>query len=267
MSEEGQHTEAFAMLLELERDHQESTELLCALGALAQHMGADGVAGDFFRRCLSFSPTDPHVLVTAGAGLSRTGDPEAEPALRLAALTAPDMALARLHYGAHLVRSGLVEQGMEELDAARTLDPDDVAVRHELAVGHLVAGRPAQALEELESAVAADEENPETRLLLGLTLLQAGEAARAAEELHPVAEPLADDGEVQVVLALCFALEGWESEAWLALSRAEAAERRPDPEILQDVEDALEAGEDAIRALLFDEVAPSTLRDRLYREF
>jgi predicted Zn-dependent protease len=267
LSEEGQHTEAFELLMLLEREHPEAPELLCALGALASHLGADGIAGDFFRRCLAQEPTDPHLLVIAGAGLSRAGDPAAEPALRLAALTAPDLATARTQYGAHLIRSGMLEQGMEELNAARELSPDDVTTRRELGVAHLIAGREQLALEELEVAAAAAEDEHEVKLLFSLALLQAGDLDRAAEEMYPLGVPLADEPDVQIILALAFALQGWEEEAWVALSRAEAAEQPADSATLRDVEEALEAGDEVIRPLLLDELVPSALRDRIFQEF
>jgi Flp pilus assembly protein TadD len=267
LSEDGQHTQAFELLMLLEREHPEAPELLCALGALASHLGADGMAGDFFRRCLAQEPTDPHLLVTAGAGLSRAGDPAAESALRMAALTSPNLVTARTQYGAHLIRSGMLEQGMDELNAAKDLAPDDVVTRRELGVAHLIAGRQQLALEQLELATAADEDEHEVKMLFALALLQAGDLARAAEEMYPLGIPLADDGDVQIILALVFALQGWEEEAWVALSRAEASEQRIDPVVLREVEEALEVGEEAINPLLFDELVPSALRDRLFQEF
>jgi Flp pilus assembly protein TadD len=253
------------MLLELERENPSAPALLCMLGALASQLGAEGMAMDFFRRCLAEEPMDPQLLVVAGAGLAQSGDPAGEAALRLAALTAPSLPAARMHYGAYLVRAGLIEQGLEELNAARELDPEDPLIVQELATALLMGGATEPALDAFEAAAAAEPDDPELGLLFGLALLQDGDTARAAEVLYPLGEKLADDGEAQLVLALTFALEGWEEEGWLALSRAEAADAPPDPALLREVEEALAADVEEIRSLLLEAIAPSALRDRTVR--
>src|SRR5690606_34695961 len=114
----------------------------------AEHLGAGGMAVDYYRRCLAEEPTDPAVLVPAGAGLAAAGDPAAEPALRLAAVTAPSYAPAHFHYGSLLVRSGLLEQGLEELSRARVLDPENALALRETAIGYLLSGSPEKAVAE-----------------------------------------------------------------------------------------------------------------------
>ncbi|MEX2571635.1 MAG: tetratricopeptide repeat protein [Gemmatimonadota bacterium] len=266
LSESGDDPGALKLLLDLEADHPSDPTLLCMLGALSAHLGAEGMSSDFFRRCLAQNPTNPQILITAGSGLARSGDTQAEAALRLAALTAPELPAARMHYGAFLVRSGLLAQGIEELSAARGLDPDSAEVRRELGIALLLAGSTNDGLSEIEAATAAEPEDPDAKLLYGLALIQEGDLPRAAEELYTLAEPLAEDAEVQILLALTFAAQGWEEEAWLALSRAEAAPIPADAAVTSAVEDAIAAGQQTIRALLLDELAPSTLRDRIYRE-
>jgi Tfp pilus assembly protein PilF len=61
---------------------------------------------------------DPQLLALAGAGLAAFDDPEAEPTLRAAALTGPDLAVTRLHYGAYLSREGMFVEALEQLEAA-----------------------------------------------------------------------------------------------------------------------------------------------------
>lgn len=265
LSEEGEDQLALDLLLGLEADYPDDATLLCMIGALAAHAGAEGMAVDYFRRCLDKSPTDPTLLITAGSGLALSGDAAAEPALRMAVLTAPDLPAARLHYGNYLVRAGLLEQGLEELSTARRLDPDDSGIREASGLAYLLAGRAGEALVELEAA-ATGSDDPSARLLYGLALIQEGDLSRAAEELLPLAESMVEEAEVQAVLALVFGIEGWENEAWLALSRAEEAEVRVDPAALREVEEAIEGGEESMRALLLDEIAPSALRERMFRD-
>jgi uncharacterized protein HemY len=80
----------------LERWGEEPT-LLCWLGAAAREQGAEGAAYEYFRRCVAAAPTEPVTLAVAGEGLAAFGDPDAEPTLRLAALTGPTTLIARLN--------------------------------------------------------------------------------------------------------------------------------------------------------------------------
>ncbi len=265
LAEEGDDAGALELLLSLEPRHSDNPTLLCMIGVVAAHSGAEGMAGDFFRRCLALEPMDPELLLRAGAGLAELDDPEAEPALRSAALLAPDMPAARMHYGSYLVRAGMVQEGLAELEAALSLDPEDAATRRALGIAHLLAGRSREAIDDFEEAVALDPEDPELRFLYGLTLIHQREITRAAEEMHPLGDLLESSGEVQAILALVFAAVGWEEQAWVAFSRAEEAVEQVDRGLLAEIEDALSGDMEAVRALLEDELAPTALRDRLYR--
>ena len=59
-----------------------------------------------------------------------------------------------------------------------------------------------------------------------------------------------------IVLALLFALEDWEEEAWLAMSRAESAEPPIDAATVREVEEAIGSGPEAQRELLIEELRP-----------
>lgn len=239
--------------------------LLCWLGVAARDEGADGVAYSYFRRCLAQNPTDPAILALAGQGLAAVDDPQAEPTLRLAAMTGPEVRIARLAYGAYLAREGFVEDAVRELEAARDLDPEDAATRGELAVAYLRAGRTEDALEEWPAALALEPEDAASRALFGLVLSEAGQTEAAAEELHRAATEAPDDFDLQLLCALSCAAEGWDDEAWSALARAEAASAEAEGGVLAAVEDCLEAGPEAAAAFLRDELAPSALRERLLR--
>ncbi len=109
LSDAGHWQEAFELSAPEETEHPEHPILLCMLGAASRELGLEGQAYDYFRRCVQAGPTDPLVLVTAGAGLASLDDPEAESVLRLAALSAPNVVATRLAYGAYLAREGLTE--------------------------------------------------------------------------------------------------------------------------------------------------------------
>lgn len=264
LSEEGLDAEALSLLLEAEPENQENAALLCMIGALSAHLSADGMAVDFFRRTLELEPTDPRILITAGSGLAAVGAPGGEPALRLAAVTHPEMPEARLAYGAFMIRNGVVSEGIEELKAARDLAPDEAEPSLQLGIGYWLNGQMDDALSELETAVAADSEHLDARVIYSLALLGAERIEDAAEELYPLGEPLAADGPLQLIMALTFGATEWDNEAWLALSRAEGADPPVDAMTAREVEEALEAGEDAIRDLLLEELAPPALRERIF---
>jgi Flp pilus assembly protein TadD len=237
--------------------------LLVWAGLAAQRVGEEGEAYEFFRRALAMEPDDPFVLATAGSGLSALDDPEAERALRLAALTAPDFPFARSAYGAYLAREGLFAEAIAELQAARDLAPDDGAVHAELGMAMLLAGRTPEGLDALEEALSRTPGDAWLRGLFGLALVDAGRGEEGAEQLHQAAGEREDDVEVQLIAALAMAAEGWDDPAWEALARAGQAADSSDRELISEVEDRVEAGAEAAEEFLRLDFGPSLLRERL----
>jgi predicted Zn-dependent protease len=266
LGEEGRWDEARDLLLEELEDHPEDPALLVALGVASRELGSDGEAYEFFRRTLAAEPQDPFILATAGNGVAVYDDPDAESALRLAAITAPDLAFARVSYGAYLAREGMFEDAVRELEAARGLAPEgaeEVVARTELAIAYLLAGRRDDGIAELENALAADAEDAWLRSLFGMALLEAGRSEEAAEALHRAAAERPGDMEAQLLSALASAGEGWEDEAWNALARAELSAEEMDAALLQEVEEVIGAGPDEAREFLATQLAPTVLRERL----
>lgn len=267
LGEEGRWDEARDLLLEELEDHPEDPALLCALGVASRELGSDGEAYEFFRRTLATEPQDPFILATAGNGVAVYDDPDAESALRLAAITAPDLPFARVSYGAYLAREGMFDDAVRELEAARGLTPEgageEVAVRAELAIAYLLAGRRDDGIAELEEALAADAEDAWLRGLFGMALLEAGRSEEAAEALHRAAAERPGDMEAQLLSALASAGEGWEDEAWNALARAELSAEEMDAALLQEVEEVIGTGPDEAREFLATQLAPTVLREWL----
>lgn len=260
VGDQGEWERAYSLLLTGMEPFPEHPALLCALGVAARHRGADGAAYEFFRRCLAQEPEDPVLLSTAGSGLAALDDPDAERVLRLAALSAPDSASARIAYGAYLAREGMIDDALRELEAARTLGGEHATeARRELALTFLQAGRPGEALPLLEEA-AGDAWIDNLR---ALALLESGEAHEAAELLHARSEDDPGDVEVQLLAALACAAEGWADAAWSALARAELAAAEEDRPLLMEVEERIEAGPEEARELLVDELGPALLREWL----
>jgi len=264
LAEDGQAAEAFEQLVEWDERAPEDPALLCLLGALAREVGADGPAYDYFRRCLATNPADPTVLATAGQGVAAFDDPDAETALRAAALTGPGLVLTRLTYGAYLAREGLMEEALGELEAARDLAPEDGLVRFELATALYLAGQRTEAVREMEFAAEFRPEDGWIGALLGMTQWEVGREEEGAEQLHRVGEELRpEDGELHLFASLAFGGLGWLDEAWNAHARAEVVPQPPDQAVLREVEVALEGGEEAANALLRQDLAPGMIRERL----
>lgn len=263
LSDDGRWSEAADILLEEEAEHPRDATLLCMLGVVAQELGADGRAYDYFKRCIAEQPADPLLLVTAGNGLAHYDDPEAESTLRLAAVTTPELMLARLYYGSYLLREGLLEQATAELEAARELDDVDSRVHRELATAYYLAGRRPESIVHLERALERSEEDPDLRLLYGLVLLEDGQMSEAAEEIHRASADLPMDTEASLLSALACSAEDWTDEAWLAIARAEDGITSELLPALQEVEELVEAGSAASTTFLREQFAPSMLRERM----
>lgn len=235
----------------------------CWLGVAERELGMEGVAYERFRRALALNPEDPYVLATAGNGVAAFDDPEAEQALRTAALTAPDVAVARLLYGAYLTREGLVKEGLRELDAARALDPDDAQIAYEQAVARYLAGDVDGAVDAAGEATRLDPDDGWPRVVLGLMLLEAGREDEAVVDLAEGARLRPDDLEAQLAAALAACAMGSEDLAWEMLERGRLNAEEADAAFVAAVEERLDAGPGAARTLLMDEVVPDVLRRRL----
>jgi Flp pilus assembly protein TadD len=255
--------QAHAMLVQALDDHGDDALLLCWAGLAAQRVGEEGEAYELFRRSLAMEPHDPFILASAGSALSAVDDPEAERALRLAALTAPDVSFARAAYGAYLAREGLFDEALAELEAARRLDPEDALVQTELGIALLLARRTQAGLDALEEALSRTPGDTWLRGLFGLALVDAGRGEEGAEQLHQAAEEREEDVEVQLIAALAMAAEGWADPAWEALARAGQSADSSDRQLISEVEDAVEAGPDAAGEFLRTDLGPSLLRERL----
>jgi len=256
--------EAMASLL---RDHladfDEEPAVHCWLGVAEREMGLGGIAYDRFKRALDLDPADPYVLATAGNGIAAFDDPDAERALRTAALTAPGVAVARLLYGAYLAREGFVDEGLAELRAARDLDPDDPQIAFELGVALELRGDHEAAADELGDAVRLDPGEGSVRVMLGLVLLEAGRNEEAVGELIAGARIDADDVDAQLVAALGAATLELDDVAYEMLERARIRATSEDVAAVAAVEERIEAGPEPAGAMLHEDLSPDLLRSRL----
>jgi tetratricopeptide (TPR) repeat protein len=260
LGDEGDWEGMARLLAEALGSHPEDPFVLCWLGVAERELGLEGLAYDHFKACLSANPRDPHVLATAGAGVAAFDDPDAEPALRTAAMLAPELPMARWHYGAYLSREGFVEQALEELQAARALDPSEPAVSYELGVALALAGNVDGAVDELYRASELDPGDAWTRVVLGLALLEADRLDDALPELVAGARGRPEDDEAQLLAA---GAEGDEELAWEMLERGRLVHGAGG--LHEAVEERLDAGRGAARSFLLAEFSPAAWRQRLGR--
>jgi tetratricopeptide (TPR) repeat protein len=252
---------------ELLRDHLEEFDedpaVHCWLGVAERELGMEGVAYERFRRALALGPEDPYVLSTAGNGIAAFDDPDAEQALRTAALLAPGVAVTRLLYGAYLAREGLAGDALVELRAARDIDPDDPQIAYELGIACAYSQDWDGAADALSDAVRLDPEEGWNRVVLGLVLLEGDRLEEATGELVSGARILEDDVEAQLVASLAASATGLEDTAWEMLERARLNALDADMVLVTGVEDRLDAGHEAAQEMLTEELGPDLLRSRM----
>lgn len=263
LGEEGDWGGAAEMLRDHLEEFDEEPSIHCWLGVAERELGLGGVAYERFKRALELEPTDPYVLATSGSGIALFDDPDAERVLRTAAITAPDVPLARLMYGAYLAREGFSEDALRELRAARELDPDDPQIAYELGVAYAIAGKAEEACDQVGDAVALDPEDGWARTVFGLLLLEAGRDEEATGELISGARASSDDVDAQLAAALAAAATGLDDVAVEMVERARILAAEGDLALVADVEDRIDAGAESAASELREDFAPDMLRGRL----
>lgn len=241
----------------------EDPALLCWLGVAEREMGLPGSAYDRFKEALAGGPEDPHVLATIGTGLAQFDDPDAEAALRSAALMAPTLALARWMYGAYLSREGMFQEAMKELEAATELAPDDATVAYELGVALALMGLLEKALDAFGRSVDLDPGEGWSMVVMGLVEAELGLMEEAVRDLSEGARLRPEDVEAQLLAALAAEAAGWDDLAYEMLERGRLGADSADLPLLEAVEGLLPEGESESAGLLMQEVLPGALRERL----
>ena len=244
-------------------DHPGDPFLLCWLGVAELELGIAGVAYEHFRACLAARPTDPYLLATVGNAIAAFDDPEAEGALRSAALLAPELTLARWLYGAYLIREGVIEDGLRELRAAKELDAEDALVRYELGVGLALAGQRDEAVDEIYHAIGLDASDGWAHVVLGLLVAEDGRTEEAAGVLEEGARLRPEDVEAQLLAALAGAAVGGADAPFEMLERARQRAEGTDRELVAEVESRLDEGAEESAAWLSEQLGPAALRDRM----
>jgi cellulose synthase operon protein C len=263
LGEEERWEEMAQILNDALSDAPEDPYLLCWLGVAERELGNDGTAYDLFRRCIMSEPVDPQLLAVAGTGLAAFDDPDAEAALRAAALSGPDLPMARLQYGAYLAREGVYDEALEHLRAAVELAPEDPAMHAELGAAFAMKGDLETAAASLETALELAPDDSWTRVILGLVLLELQRTEAAAEALVRAAQERGDDAEALVLGALAAATVQWDDAAEDLLAKAEYPAEGADVQLIEEAESAFRAGPDDAARFLRTVIGPSALRERL----
>jgi len=261
MGEEGDWEGAAADLREALPEWPDDPTLLCWLGVAERELGMEGVAYERFRKAVSLEPEDPLLLSVAGTALASFDDPDAEGALRTAALLAPKESGVRWRYGAFLSREGFLEQAHAELDAAVELDPESSVARYERGVARALAGAPDHAVDDFARAVELDPEDLWGRVVLGLALVVADRLEEAVLEFELGAGE-GVDARAHLLAALGYAAVGAEG-GWRHLELARTGAEGTEELLVDEVEARLDEGAEAARDFLESTVVPTTLRERL----
>jgi tetratricopeptide (TPR) repeat protein len=263
LGDEGRWQEMAELLASALEDEAEDAYVLCWLGVAERELGNEGAAYEYFKRCLAQDPTDPQLLALAGSGIAAFDDPDAETALRAAALTAPELPLTRLQYGAYLAREGFFDEALEHLRAAVALAPEDPVMHGELGIALALKGDLAGGAEAMEEALGLAPDDSWTRVLLGLVFIELDRLEQAAELLLQASTERPEDGEAQMVAALAAAAAGWTDAAEDALARIPFAAEPIDREVIDEAETRIGEGGSAAKKMLVQTLAPSLLHERL----
>lgn len=260
---EGDYEGMAEYLREALEDHPADPAVLCFLGVAERELGLDGVAYERFKQALAQDPEDPFILATAGNALAVFDDPEAETALRAAALLAPELPLARWLYGAFLAREGFIPEARKELDAARTLDPEDPVIAYESGVAWALAGELDRAIDDFARSLELAPDDGWVRVVLGLALSETDRLDEGLPELDQGARYREDDVEAQLAAALAHAALEDEGTGWEFLERARMRAQGTDALSAEAVEEQITAGPEDARRFLRETLGPSVLRERL----
>lgn len=263
LADEGDWVGVAELLREYLSEFEEDPAVHCWLGVAEQELGFGGMAYERFKRALSLNPQDPYILATAGNGIAYFDDPDAEQALRAAAVMAPHVAIGRMMYGAYLAREGFLETAVQELSAAWEIAPDDPQVAYELGVAYALSEDHDRAIDALADAVRLDLEDGWVRVVFGLVLLEAERTEEALGELLAGAALREEDIDAQLVGALAAAATGRDGTAMEMLERARIRAAEDDVVLITAVEDRVDAGAEWAQALLVEELAPDMLHTRL----
>jgi tetratricopeptide (TPR) repeat protein len=261
--EEGDWEGMAAELLEALESVPDDPALLCWLGVAETEMGLRGSAYHRFKEALALDPEDPFVLATVGNGLAHFDDPDAEAALRTAAVLAPDLPAVRWMFGAYLSREGLYLEAMTELEAASNLAPEDPVVAYELGVALALQGELAKALDAVARSVDLDQGEGWSLVVMGLLEAELGDLDEAARDLSEGARLRPGDVEAQLLAALTAKGAGWEDLAYEMLERGRQGAQPGDLPLLEAVEERLEEEGEASEVFLSQELLPGALRERL----
>ena len=266
-AEEGEWDRAAELLTEGLLEDPEDPYLLNWLGLVEQELGLDGLAYERFRRAIDSGSNDPILLATAGSALALFDDSSAGPALRTAALLAPQMSEVRWRYGAYLSREGLLDEALEELDTASNLDPDDPVIQLERGVAQALKGDFASARLSFDRSVTLDRANGWGLVLLGLIAVEEGDLEAAVVALDEGARIRHDDPEAQLLAALALHASGWDDRAYEMLERGRMGPEGLDTRLADYAEVEMESAPGASLEFLKDSLGPSALRERLMVRF
>jgi tetratricopeptide (TPR) repeat protein len=182
-------------------------------------------AADRYQSYVALDERSPRVLYKLGLSRYRHGSLEEaiEPVRQALSL---DPAFAEAHYllGVCLRDTGRLDAAREALEEAARLAPALLAAREALADVHLQAGSPRRALEELEALAALEPSRPERLVAVGLAHARAGRHEAAVVALTRALDRFPEAPRVYTALG----------QVWLA-----AAETRGDRAALSRALEAL----------------------------
>lgn len=179
------------------------------------------LAGDAIVKALTHDPRLGEAYITAGELHYRFNwnFTEAEKEFRAGLKLKPNYATGHHWYGEFLSYMGRSEEGIQELQRAKELDPDSLSIRCDLAKAYGSAGRDADAIAECRAAIKKDPDFGVSHIVFGGALLSQGNTTEGLAELELGNRLMPDHPFFMSVLAHAYAKHGKPEEARQLLQR------------------------------------------------
>lgn len=173
------------------------------------------------RQSLKQHPENHQVVNVLGMAIAAQGGDPSSTLFEDLVGGIPDSPLLRLQLGSQLLRSGEVERGIDELEAARGLDPHSPDIRANLVLAHLLNNDEAAAQAEVDDYLQAAADQPDSHLLAARVALHRGDFAAAESHYERALEIHPDNPDSRDGLALVAMQQGDDERALELLREAE----------------------------------------------
>jgi Tfp pilus assembly protein PilF len=216
---------------------------LGAMGALAKEE-ARRLTKEAAERALALDPANGQALAILAESRFRFGGERdgVEDLFRRALGLDPEDAEIRQWYGNFLAIDGRLQEGLQEMESARRLDPLSLHINSDLAILLYEAGKREEAREQFRRTLELDPDYAKTHYLLGFVHLEEKELDEAVSAFERTVALSPDTPKYVAALVEALARAGRRGDAEKALGelRALAKTRHVEPELIASLAETIE---------------------------